>query len=197
MKSTLWIAAPPADQAAETCASPPAPVEPEPSCLLPVGSMVAHYEVIRPLGRGGMGQVYLARDVRLGRLVALKFLSEAVHAQRFIAEARATAQLAHENIVALHDIGEHGGVPYMVLEFVSGQTLHEWLFARTPTGNDGTLWHAPVSPSRAVELMLPVVRALVCAHEAGIVHRDLKPANIMLTEAGTLKVLDFGIAKLV
>src|SRR6266508_5836923 len=98
--------------------------------LLPVGTMIKHHEIIRPLGRGGMGQVYLARDLRLGRLVALKFLMEGTHTQRFIAEARATARLTHENIVAIHDIDEHQGASYMVLEYVAGQMLQEWLAAR-------------------------------------------------------------------
>jgi serine/threonine protein kinase len=139
----------------------------------------------------------------LGRLTALKFLIEASPdcAQRFLAEARATAQLSHENIVELYELGEHGGSLYMVLEYVKGQTLQEWLDERegrmrdTPRGGEKAGLSA-LPPSRAVELMLPVVRALVCAHDAGIVHRDLKPANIMLTDSGTVKVLDFGIAKM-
>jgi serine/threonine protein kinase len=172
--------------------------------LAEVGTTIKHYEVIRSLGRGSMGQVYLARDVRLGRLVALKFLigTSKSHAQRFLTEARATAQLTHENIVALHDIDEHQGALYMVLEYVKGQTLKEWLDDRTQRRGDlppqGVKHGRPaLAPSRAIELMLPVVRALVRAHEAGIVHRDLKPANIMLADSGTVKVLDFGIAKLV
>lgn len=140
-----------------------------------------------------MGEVYLARDTRLGRRVALKFLLKVdrKHSARFLVEARATAQLAHENIVGLYDIAEHDGLPYMVLEYVQGTTLSAWLRNRReshPTRG--------VPPTRAAELMLPVARALQCAHEAGIVHRDLKPGNIMLTDSGTVKVLDFGVAKL-
>ena len=159
------------------------------------GATMKHYELIRPLGRGGMGEVFLARDVRLGRLVALKFLTETagVRSQRLIAEARATAQLAHEAIVSLHDIDEHQGMPYLVLEYVKGQTLQQWLDERAQ--RRGGSWSVP--PGRAVEIVLPVVRALVRAHQAGIVHRDLKPSNIMLANSGTVKVLDFGIAKLV
>jgi WD40 repeat protein len=158
------------------------------------GAMVDHHEIIRLLGEGGMGEVYLARDTRLGRRVALKFLLkvDAARVARFGVEARATAQLAHENIVALHDVAEHEGVPYMVLEHVQGKTLSVWLKDRV----EATGRRAGLPPSRAAELMIPVARALVCAHEAGIVHRDLKPENIMLADTGTVKVLDFGIAKL-
>jgi WD40 repeat protein len=157
------------------------------------GTVVSHYEIIRPLGRGGMGKVYLARDVRLGRLVALKFLAEAAHIPRFVSEARATARLTHENIIALHDIDYHDNVPYMVLEFINGETLANWIRSRRTDTAAGP----PVPPSRVVALMAPVLRALVCAHDAGIVHRDLKPSNIMLSHSGLVKVLDFGLAKLV
>jgi serine/threonine protein kinase len=141
-----------------------------------------------------MSQVYLARDTRLGRKVALKFLLkiDAQHYARFEVEAQATAQLAHENIVALHDIGTHRGRPYMVLEYVPGKTLSAWLRERRADQSRS----AGVPAQRAAELLLPVARALQCAHEAGIVHRDLKPANIMLADSGAVKVLDFGIAKL-
>ncbi|HRI63888.1 MAG TPA: protein kinase [Polyangium sp.] len=157
------------------------------------GTTVGHYELIRQIGQGGMGEVYLARDTRLGRRVALKFLLKVDRKQsaRFLVEARTTAQLTHENIVALYDIGEHDGLPYMVLEYVPGTTLSTWL--RNRRENPAT---QGVPPTRAAELMLPVARALQCAQEAGIVHRDLKPGNIMLSENGTVKVLDFGIAKL-
>lgn len=156
------------------------------------GITIGHYELIRQLGQGGMGEVYLARDTRLGRRVALKFLLKVdrKHSARFLVEARATAQLAQENIVSLYDIAEHDGLPFMVLEYVPGTTLSAWMRNRRdshPTRG--------VPPIRAAELMLPVARALQCAHEAGIVHRDLKPGNIMLTDSGTVKVLDFGVAK--
>jgi serine/threonine protein kinase len=174
--------------------------------LLPSGSRIGQYEIIRPLGRGGMGILHLARDLRLGRLVAIKLL--AAHGaggnERFLAEARATAQCNHENIVVIHDVGEHDEHPYMVLEYIEGQTLSAWLAERMapgshpgrPAGEDSGEDLRPLAPSMAVELMIPVVRALACAHDMGIVHRDLKPANIMLTHTGTIKVLDFGIAKL-
>jgi eukaryotic-like serine/threonine-protein kinase len=160
-----------------------------------LGGRLGQYELIRPLGRGGMGIVYLARDLRLGRLVAIKLLAplNSYDNARFVAEARVTARCNHENIVVIHDVGEHGKRPYMVFEYVAGQTLRAWLDARTQRSGDGA---APLEPRLAANLMLPVVRALAYAHDLGIVHRDLKPANIMLTDAGTIKVLDFGIATL-
>ncbi|MRG94720.1 protein kinase [Polyangium spumosum] len=136
-----------------------------------------------------MGTVFLARDRSLGRRVALKLITEhtGARAERFLVEARATAELSHENIVVIHELGEHFGKPYLVLEYLEGETLDVLL--AEDHGRRG------LSPSRAVELVIPVARALVFAHERGIVHRDLKPANILLTRAGVVKVLDFGIAK--
>jgi tRNA A-37 threonylcarbamoyl transferase component Bud32 len=159
------------------------------------GHKIGQYELIRLLGRGGMGQVHLARDLRLGRLVALNLMNmrQPSRIQRFLAEARATARCHHENIVVIHEVDEHDGQPYMVLEYLEGQTLRQWLREHASTSSDQ---RTPVSPGRAVELMLPVVRALAYAHEHGIVHRDLKPENILLTRTGTVKVLDFGLAKL-
>jgi len=151
------------------------------------GELVGQYELIRELGRGGMGTVFLARDTKLGRRVAIKFLQTTHHelTQRFILEARATAQAQHENIVVIYEVNEHDAAPYMVLEYLRGATLTK----HVEGGNR-------LPPARAVELMVPVVRALVCAHELGIVHRDLKPDNIFVTDSGTIKVLDFGIAKI-
>jgi serine/threonine protein kinase len=159
------------------------------------GSRLGQYELIREIGRGGMGTVYLARDLRLGRLVAIKLLSRlgSYDNARLLSEARVTARCNHENIVVIHDVGEHDQHPYMVLEYVAGQTLRAWLDDRARRSGDGT---PPLPPSLAASLMIPVVRALAYAHDMGIVHRDLKPANIMLTDAGTIKVLDFGIATL-
>ncbi|CAN96155.1 Protein kinase [Sorangium cellulosum So ce56] len=155
--------------------------------LWPIGSTVKHYEIIRKLGQGGMGAVFLARDTRLGRRVAIKMLLEhgGRGAERFLVEARATARCEHENIVVIHEVDEIDGTAFMVLEYLEGRTLREWLNDRGP---------APVPPGLAAELMIPVVRALGCAHRLGIVHRDLKPENIVLTDAGPIKVLDFGIA---
>jgi serine/threonine protein kinase len=161
---------------------------------LPPGHAIGQYEIIRLLGRGGMGEVYLARDLRLGRLVAVKRLSTpgTGFIERFLREARTTARCTHENIVVIHEVGEQDDRPYMVLEYLEGQTLRQWMSEHAAAAGE----HAPVPPGRAVELMLPVVRALAYAHERGIVHRDLKPENVMLTRSGTIKVLDFGIAKL-
>lgn len=154
---------------------------------LPVpGERIEQYEIIRELGRGGMGAVYLARDTKLARRVAIKFLVSGTSCttERFIVEARATARCIHENIVVIHEVDEYRGNPFMVLEYVQGKPLAELL--------DGK----PMSAHRIAELLVPVVRALVCAHERGIVHRDLKPDNIVVTDSGAIKVLDFGIAKL-
>jgi serine/threonine protein kinase len=150
------------------------------------GAVIKHYELIRKLGAGGMGLVFLARDTRLGRLVAVKFLLEhtGTAATRFLIEARTTAQCRHENIVVIYDIDEVHGSPYMVLEYVEGRTLREAM--ADP---------APDRAQMAVERMLPVARALCRAQGMGIVHRDLKPENILLSDAGQIKVLDFGIAK--
>jgi serine/threonine protein kinase len=168
-----------------------APGQPRP------GTRIGQYELIRLLGRGGMGEVHLARDLRLGRLVAIKLLT--AHAglgERFLAEARATARCNHENIVIIHEVGEQHGQAHMVLEYLEGQTLRHWLQAHAAHAAASN--QPPViSPAHALETMLPVVRALAYAHELGIVHRDLKPENIMLTRSGLIKVLDFGLAKFV
>ena len=155
---------------------------------VPPGTRIGQYEAIRELGSGGMGTVYLARDLRLGRRVAIKFLQSKNQdmTRRFILEARATASCSHENIVIIYEVGHYKGNPFMVLEYLHGQPL-----------SDVAKKDMKLPPARAVELMLPVVRALVCAHEQGIVHRDLKPDNVFVTESGAVKVLDFGIAKVV
>jgi eukaryotic-like serine/threonine-protein kinase len=157
------------------------------SWMPPPGIRIGQYELIRELGRGGMGAVYLARDTKLGRRVAMKFLQsdQPETTVRFILEARATARCNHENIVVIHDVGEHQGHPFMVLEYLQGAPLSQQMQPgrRFPAG-------------RAIELMVPVIRALACAHEHNIVHRDLKPDNIFVTDGGTIKVLDFGVAKL-
>jgi eukaryotic-like serine/threonine-protein kinase len=150
------------------------------------GVRINQYELIRELGQGGMGTVYLARDTKLGRRVAVKFLqtNQPELSQRFLIEARATARCSHENIVIIYEVGEHYTTPFMVLEYLQGQTLQKLIEGgqKMPVG-------------RAIELILPVCRALAMAHEQGIVHRDLKPDNVLVTDQGTVKVLDFGIAK--
>ena len=149
--------------------------------------MVQQFEVIREIGRGGMGTVLLARDNKLARLVALKFLGVTGGdlAPRFIVEARATASCSHENIVVIYQVDEWQGAPYMALEYLEGVTLEELLAKERP------------SMPRVVEIMTAGARALVRAHSLGLVHCDLKPANILLTRDGTIKVLDFGIARIV
>src|SRR5215510_5329252 len=140
-----------------------------------------------------MGEVHLARDLCLGRLVAVKLVTTQLpdFDERFLAEARATARCHHENIVVICEVGTHRGQPYMVLEYLEGQTLRQWMNDHAATAGPP----ARVPPARAVDLMLPVVRALAYAHDQGIVHRDLKPENVMLTRTGAIKVLDFGVAK--
>jgi eukaryotic-like serine/threonine-protein kinase len=149
------------------------------------GTLIHQFEVIRELGSGGMGTVFLARDTKLARLVALKFLNVTGGdiAERFVVEARATASCSHENIVVIHQVDEWQRAPYMALEFLEGSTLEDSLQQRA------------MSTSRVIEVMSAVARALVRAHSLGFVHCDLKPANIFLTRNGGVKVLDFGIAK--
>ena len=157
---------------------------------LPPGTRLGPYEVIAPLGAGGMGEVYRARDARLGRDVAIKVLptSFAAHADRlarFEQEARATGALNHPNILAIHDFGSHEGMPYLVSELLEGETLR----ARLAEG--------PLPVRKATELLAQAARGLAAAHDRGIVHRDLKPENLFITRDGRMKILDFGLAKLV
>ncbi len=160
-----------------------------PGSDLAPGTRVAQYELIRELGRGGMGVVYAARDLKLGRRVAMKFLRHVDREviDRFLVEARATAQCNHDNIVIIYQVDEYEGMPYMVLEYLEGRSLRDFM---GPFGNGD-----PMPATRVVELILPVARALARAAELGIVHRDLKPENVLVTHGGQVKVLDFGIAK--
>jgi serine/threonine protein kinase len=153
------------------------------------GSRVGFYEVVTPLGAGGMGEVYRARDTRLNRDVALKvlpdiFASDPERLARFEREAQALAALKHPHIATIHGIEEKNGVHALVLELVDGDTLAE-IIARGPLPVD-----------EAVRIARQVADALEAAHEQGIIHRDLKPANIKITPEGAVKVLDFGLAKL-
>jgi hypothetical protein len=149
------------------------------------GLRLGEYELIRLLGKGGMGQVWLARDTKLARLVAIKFLLyvEPGGVERFEREALATARCHHENIVVIHDVGTFSGTPFLVLEYLEGTTFRELLDSGAQP------------ESRVVALMTSVLRALMVAHAHGIVHRDLKPDNIFLTTQGSVKVVDFGVAK--
>jgi len=153
------------------------------------GTKLGPYEIQSPLGAGGMGEVYRARDTRLGRDVAIKVLPAAFsrdpeRLRRFKQEAQVVAALNHPNILAIHDFGEHEGSPYIVTELLEGQTLRGWL-------GGGAI------PSRKVtNTAEQVARGLAAAHDKGIVHRDLKPENIFITRDGRVKILDFGLAKL-
>jgi TolB-like protein/tetratricopeptide (TPR) repeat protein len=154
-----------------------------------VGAHLGPYEIIALLGAGGMGEVYRARDTRLGRDVAIKvlpaeFAAEPERLRRFELEARAVAALSHPNILAIHDVGTHEGAPYIVTELLEGESLRE-----RPSGSE-----LPVR--KAVETAVQIAQGLAAAHEKGIVHRDLKPANVFITRDGHVKILDFGIAKL-
>jgi TolB-like protein/Flp pilus assembly protein TadD len=156
---------------------------------LAAGTHLGSYEILSPLGAGGMGEVYRARDGRLDREVAVKVLSEALagHSaarQRFEREAKAVASLSHPNILGIHDFGYADAVAYAVMELLNGETLRERLES------------VRLSPRKAVEIALQVARGLAAAHDRGVVHRDLKPENVFLTTDGQVKVLDFGLAKL-
>ena len=154
------------------------------------GTKLGPYEILAPLGAGGMGEVYRARDTRLNRDVAIKVLPEALandadRLRRFEQEARTIAALNHPNILGIHDIGTHDGAPFLVSEFLEGQTLRDKLVS------------GPMPVRRAIEYALGIAQGLAAAHEKGIVHRDLKPENVFVTRDGRIKVLDFGLAKLV
>ena len=153
---------------------------------LSAGSRLGPYEIVAPLGAGGMGEVYRARDPRLGRDVAVKVLPEAARTDndrlaRFEQEARAVAALSHPNVLAIFDIGI-GEPPFLVTELLEGETLR------------ALLSRGPLSPQRTIDCALQIVAGLAAAHARGIVHRDLKPENIFLTIGGVLKILDFGLA---
>jgi eukaryotic-like serine/threonine-protein kinase len=153
------------------------------------GSTLGPYEIVAALGAGGMGEVYRARDPRLGREVALKILpagsaGDAERLRRFEQEARATAALNHPNILAVFDIGSQDNAPYIVAELLEGETLRARLVA------------GPLPVRKAVDYALQIARGLAAAHDHGIFHRDLKPENIFITRDGHVKILDFGLAKL-
>jgi len=156
---------------------------------LSIGDKLGPYEILAPIGAGGMGEVYRARDPRLRRDVAIKILQETIASgsawDRFKREARAASALSHPNICAVYDVGEASGRPFLVMELLEGKTLRDF------TGKQ------PVEPNTAVALGLQIADALEAAHAKGIAHRDIKPGNIMVTGRGHVKVLDFGLAKYV
>src|ERR1700678_659311 len=154
-----------------------------------VGQTVSHYVFLEKLGAGGMGEIYKARDSRLNRMVAVKVLApgrtrDPERRRRFIQEAQAASALNHPNIITIHDILPEGDTQYMVMEHVSGQTLHQLIAGgRLPA-------------EQALLISTQMANALAAAHAAGIIHRDLKPANVMIASSGLVKILDFGLAKL-
>src|SRR4051812_3080659 len=158
------------------------------SVPLTAGTILGSYEILAPLGAGGMGEVYRARDLRLKRQVAVKVLPERLAGDpqalaRFEREARALAALSHPNLLALFDVGRSGDTAFAVLELLEGETLRSRLAA------------GALSQRKALEIALQIARGLAAAHARGIVHRDLKPENLFLTRDGHLKILDFGLAR--
>jgi serine/threonine protein kinase len=155
---------------------------------LSTGTRLGPYEILAPIGAGGMGEVYRGRDTRLGREVAIKvlplaFARDAERLARFDREARAVSSLNHPHICILHDIGHQDGIDYLVMEHIGGETL----YSRLAKG--------PLPLEQALRYSIEIAGALALAHRQGVCHRDLKPGNIMLTKAGT-KLLDFGLARL-
>ena len=156
---------------------------------LRAGTSLGPYQILAPIGAGGMGEVYRARDPRLGREVAVKVLPASVsedpdRLRRFEQEARAAGALNHPNVLAVYDVGTYDGTPYVVSELLEGETL-----GRRMAGS-------PLPLRKCLDYAIQIARGLAAAHAKGIVHRDLKPENLFVTDDGRLKILDFGLAKL-
>jgi serine/threonine-protein kinase len=152
------------------------------------GEMVGHYRIVEKIGSGGMGEVFLAEDVELGRLAALKFLTvefaeDEEHLHRFLREAKAVSALNHPNIMTVYEIGEIGGSRYIAAEYIRGVNLRQHMNGE------------PLDPGETLRIAVQIAAGLEAAHEAGIMHRDIKPDNVMIRDDGLVKVLDFGLAK--
>src|ERR1700730_9331425 len=155
---------------------------------LQAGTRLGPYEILSPIGAGGMGEVYRARDKKLDRDVAVKVLPQSIAADpdtlsRFEREAKAVAALSHQNILSIFDFGTHEGTAYAVMELLEGETLR------------GKLDAGPIAQKQAVGYALQIARGLSAAHERGVVHRDLNPENLFVSKDGHVKILDFGLAK--
>src|SRR6266705_644204 len=166
-----------------------------------IGKKVSHYRVLEILGGGGMGLVYKAEDLKLGRRVALKFLpeelaSDPVALGRFEREARAASALNHPNICTIHGTEEHEGQPFIVMELLEGTSLRELISAAAVSSRQACDERTPLQLDKLLDVAIQVTVGLDAAHRKGIIHRDIKPANIFVTTQGQAKILDFGLAKL-
>ncbi len=164
-----------------------------------IGKKVSHYRVLQVIGGGGMGVVYKAEDLNLGRCVALKFLpeelgAEAVALARLQREARTASSLSHANICSIYELEQYEGQPFIAMELLEGQSLRDYLASQS-LRSDGSA--APIAVDQLLDIAIQICDGLEAAHEKGIIHRDIKPANIFITSKGFAKILDFGVAKLV
>jgi len=154
-----------------------------------IGKTILHYRILEKLGEGGMGEVYLAKDTKLNRRVALKFLPAQYAADeefkaRFKREAQAAAGLNHPNIITIHEVAEHDSRPYIAMEYVEGQSLKDLIAKKD------------LSINKTIDFAMQICAGLAKAHQAGIIHRDIKPQNILIDKDGRIRILDFGLAKL-